>query len=86
MELTLVTLIAIVVGPFVVGWWIGHPLFAALVFLALSLTVALSAVGRGDAGDDPATGVVVSLALSSVSAAVGGHLSAGRRARRRLRR
>ena len=86
MELTLLTLVALVVGPFVVGWWIGHPLFAALVFVALSLTVAFGAVGRGEGGGDPAFGVVLSLALSAVSAAVGGHLGARNRERRQLRR
>ena len=86
MELTLLTLVAVVVGPLVVGWWIDHPLFAALVFVALSLTVAVGAIGRGDTGDDPALGVVVSLALSAVSAAVGGHLRAKNRERRQLRR
>ncbi len=86
MELTLLTLLAVVAGPFAVGWWIGHPLFAGLVFVALSLTVAVGAAGRGDSGDDPAMGVVVSLALSAISAAVGGHLGAKNRARRDLHR
>ena len=30
-ELTLVTLLAVVILPFGIGWWVGHPLFAALV-------------------------------------------------------
>ena len=75
-------LIALVVGPFVIGWWIGHPLFAAAVFIAMSLTVALSAVGRGDTGEDPAMGLALSLAVSSAAAALGGYLRARRRARR----
>ena len=75
-------LIAIVVGPFVIGWWIGHPLFAAAVFVALALTVALGAVTRGDTAGDPSLGLALSLAVSAASAAAGGHL----RARRRLGR
>ena len=82
MHIGLVTLIAIVVGPLVVGWWIGHPLFAAAVFVALSLTVLLGAIGRGDTGGDPAVGLALSLAISAASAALGGHLRARRRARR----
>ena len=82
MELTLVTLIAIVVGPFVVGWWIGHPLFAAAGFVALSLTVLVGAIGRGETGGDPGVGLALSLAVSAASAALGGHLRARRRARR----
>ena len=78
----LVLLIAIVVGPFVVGWWVGNPLFAALVFLALSLTVFLGAIGRGDTGEDPAFGLTLSLALSAASAAAGGYLRQRRRERR----
>ena len=85
-EIGLLMLVAIVIGPFVVGWWIGHPLFAAMVFAALSLTVALGAVGRGEGGGDPAFGVVLSLALSAASAAIGGHLGAKNRQRRQLRR
>ena len=42
--------------------------------------------GRGDSGDDPAMGVVLSLALSALSAAAGGHFGAKNRARRDLRR
>ncbi len=80
MDLALATLIAIVVGPFVIGWWIGHPLFAAAVFAALSLTVALGAASRGDGGDE-ARGLALSLLLSSVSAAGGGWLREKRRTR-----
>jgi hypothetical protein len=73
------------VGPFAIGWWIGNALFAGLVFVALSLTVAVGAVGRGDGGDDPAMGVVLSLALSALSAAAGGHLRERRRDRQEPR-
>ncbi len=82
MELTFTLLLAMVIGPFVIGWWIGHPLFAAFVFVALSLTFALGAIGRSDGGTDPAFGVVLSLALSALSAAAGGHFGARRRAGR----
>jgi hypothetical protein len=85
-ELGLAVVIAIVVGPFIVGWWVGHPLFAALVFAALSLTVFLGAVGRGDTAEDPGMGLALSLAVSAASAAAGGYVGARRRARRRTRR
>lgn len=69
-----------------IGWWIGHPLFAALVFLALALTVFLGAVGRGDTGGDPGMGLAFSLALSAASAGLGGHVRAKRREDRPDRR
>ena len=86
MDLGITLLIAIVVGPFVVGWWVGNPLFAALVFLALSLTVFLGAVGRGDTGEDPAMGLALSLAVSAASAAAGGYVGQRNRRRRATRR
>jgi hypothetical protein len=85
-ELTFTLLVAIVVGPFVVGWWIGNPLFAALVFFAMALTVALGAAGRGSGTEDPALGLALSLIVSAASAAAGGHFGAKRRARRIGRR
>lgn len=78
----LVTLLAVVVLPFGIGWWVGHPVFAAAVFLAMSLTVALGAIGRGDAGSDPSLGLALSLAVSAVSAYGGGLARQRRRARR----
>ena len=84
--MSLALLIALVVGPFVVGWWVGHPLFAALVFVGLSLTVFVGAVGRGDTAGDPGIGLALSLAVSAASAAAGGHFGARRRDRRLPRR
>ena len=86
MEIGFAALIAVVVGPFVIGWWIGHPLFAAAVFVALALTVFLGAVGRGDGAGDPGMGLAFSLAISAASAAVGGHVGAKRRHARTPRR
>jgi hypothetical protein len=83
LDFALVSLLAIVILPFGIGWWIGNPVFAAAVFVAMSLTVALGAVSRGDSGDaDPAFGLALSLAVSAASAAGGGFLRARRRARR----
>ena len=82
MELGLAALVAVVAGPFVVGWWIGHPLFAAAVFGALALTVFLGAIGRGETGGDPGIGLALSLAVSAASAALGGYLRTKRRDRR----
>ena len=72
--------------PFGIGWWIGHPVFAAAVFVAMSLTVGLGALGRGDTAGDPALGLALSLALSAASAAAGGFARAKRRARDTPRR
>lgn len=80
MDFALVTLVAVVVGPFVIGYWIGHPLFAALVFVAMALTIALGASARGDGGDE-ALGLALSLLVSSISAAGGGWLREKRRTR-----
>jgi hypothetical protein len=81
----LTVLLAVVVLPFGLGWWIGHPLFAAAVFVAMSLTVALGAVGRGDTGGDPAFGLALSLAVSAASAAAGGYARGRHRSRREPR-
>jgi hypothetical protein len=81
-EFGLTVLLAVVILPFGIGWWIGHPVFAAAVFVAMSLTVALGAIGRGDTAGEPAMGLALSLAVSAVSAAGGGYLRARRRARR----
>ena len=78
-------LLAVVILPFGIGWWVGHPLFAAAVFLALALTVALGAATRGDEGD-PAFGLALSLAVSSISAAAGGYARERRRDRGRMPR
>jgi hypothetical protein len=80
LDFALVTLIAIVVGPFVIGYWIGHPLFAGAVFVAMAFTVALGAASRSDGGDE-ALGLALSLLLSSASAAGGGWLREKRRTR-----
>ena len=85
MSFTLTVLLAMVILPFGIGWWIGNPLFAAAVFVAMSLTVALSAIGRGDTGGDPAMGLALSLAVSAASAAGGGHLRVKNRERRTRR-
>ena len=83
MELALVTVLAVAILPFGIGWWIGNPVFAAAVFAALALTVALGTISRGDAGADGGAplGLARSLALSAGSAAAGGYVRAKRRAR-----
>jgi hypothetical protein len=84
--IVLLGIVAFGIGPFVVGWWVGNPLFAAAVFVALALTVLLGAIGRGDSPGDPGVGLALSLAFSAASAAAGGHLGARRRARAARRR
>ena len=86
-ELALVTGLAVGILPFGIGWWIGNPVFAAAVFAAMALTVALGSVSRGDSGEGGAAlGLALSLALSAGSAAAGGFVRARRRARRAPRR
>ena len=82
MEIVPVAILAVVVLPFGVGWWIGHPVFGAAVFLAMSLTVLLGSVSRGGTdGSDPGVGLAVSLAVSSASAYAGGLMRERRRKR-----
>ena len=41
MEIAAAIVIATLVGPFLIGWWIGHPAFAAAAWGALGLTVLI---------------------------------------------
>ena len=41
MEIVAAIIIATLIGPFLIGWWIGHPAFAAAAWGALGLTVLL---------------------------------------------
>ena len=41
MEVVAAIVIATLVGPFLIGWWIGHPAFAAAAWGALGLTVLI---------------------------------------------
>jgi hypothetical protein len=41
MEVAAAIIIATLAGPFLIGWWIGHPPFAAAAWGALGLTVLI---------------------------------------------
>jgi hypothetical protein len=41
MEVAAAIVIATLVGPFLIGWWIGNPVFAAAAWGALGLTVLI---------------------------------------------
>ena len=41
MDLVAAILIATLIGPFLSGWWIGNPVFAAAAWGALGLTVLI---------------------------------------------
>ena len=41
MEIAAAIVIATLIGPFLIGWWIGHPAFAAAAWGALGLTVLI---------------------------------------------
>ena len=41
MEIAAAIVIATLIGPFLIGWWIGNPVFAAAAWGALGLTVLI---------------------------------------------
>ena len=41
MEIVAAIVIATLIGPFLIGWWIGNPAFAAAAWGALGLTVLI---------------------------------------------
>jgi len=84
MEIVAAILIATLVGPFLIGWWIGNPVFAAAAWGALALTVLIGQF-RIDDGS-PAGGVVlwivVAGAISAAAAGYGGHVREKQKRRR----
>jgi Zn-dependent protease len=70
--------VAVVVLPFLLGWWIGNRWAAAAAFGALAATVFLRQLQLSDeAGDDQGAlllGIAGSFLLSAASAWLGGTL------------
>ena len=84
MEIVAAIVIATLVGPFLIGWWIGNPVFAAAAWGALGLTVLISQF-RIDDGSPDGLVVLWILAASAISAAAagyGGHVRERQKRRR----
>ena len=82
MELVAAIAIAVFVGPFLIGWWIGNPVFAAGAWAALGLTVLIMQFRTDDGSPDGEVllGILVGYAISAVAAGYGGHIREKRRA------
>ena len=82
MEIAAAVVIATLIGPFLIGWWIGHPAFAAAAFGALGLTVLIAQL-RLDTSEGAAFAwILVSTVLSAAAAGYGGRVRERQRARR----
>lgn len=69
-EIVVTWLVATLVLPFLIGWALGHPGYAAAVFAALGLSTLVLSLQAGEA--QVMQGLGVSFLLSSVPAYVGG--------------
>ena len=77
MELLAASLLAVVLLPFALGWWIGHGVMAALPFVALGATVLIRQAQIGEDGDHARAlllGIVLSTAFSAAAAYAGGRV------------
>ena len=72
MEVAAAIIIATLVGPFLIGWWIGHPAFAAAAWGALGLTVLLAQFRVEDSEPEAFAWIVVSTVVSAGAAYYGG--------------
>ena len=81
MELAAAILLATVVLPFLIGWWIGNPVFAAAAWGALGLTLLIRQVGANEesGGGEALLGIVAGCAISAAAAGYGGHIREKRR-------
>jgi len=84
MELAGAILLATVVLPFLIGWWIGNPVFAAAAWGALGLTLLIRQVTFDDssATGEAVLGIAAGCAVSAAAAGYGGHVREKQRARR----
>ena len=81
MELVAAILLATVALPFLIGWWIGNPVFAAAAWAALGLTLLIqqAAIDNGSPGGEAVLGIVAGCAISAAAAGYGGHIREKRR-------
>ncbi|MEA2386687.1 MAG: hypothetical protein QOJ22_861 [Thermoleophilaceae bacterium] len=84
-EIVSAIIIATLVGPFLIGWWIGNPVFAAAAWGALGLTLLIRQLTAGDGSPEGALvlGIIVGSAISAGAAGYGGHVRERQRARQR---
>ena len=82
MEIVGAIAIAVLIGPFLIGWWIGNPAFAAMAWGALGLTVLIMQFRANDGSPEGEVllGLLVGYAISAAAAGYGGHLREKRRA------
>ena len=81
MELAAAIAIAVFIGPFLIGWWIGNPVFAAAAWGALGLTLLIMQLRIDDGSPEggPLLAMVVGCALSAAAAGYGGYVREKRR-------
>ena len=72
MEIAAAIVIATLVGPFLIGWWIGHPAFAAAAWGALGLTILLMQFRVEDSEPAAFAWIAVSTVISAGAAYYGG--------------
>lgn len=76
-------MLATLVGPFLIGWWIGHPAFAAAAWGALGLTVLFRQLTLEDnPGGFAVLWIIAASAISAAAAAYGAHWRDKQRRRR----
>jgi len=86
MEIVAAIIVATLAGPFLIGWWIGHPAFAAAAWAALGLTVLLAQLRVDDAAPESFVWIALSTVLSAGAAYYGGLRRERRRAAQLERR
>jgi hypothetical protein len=79
MEIVAAVLIATLIGPFLIGWWIGHPAFAAAAWGGLGLTVMIMQLRV----EDPEIGQFIWIGISTVLSATAAYFGGLRRERKR---
>jgi len=82
MEIAAAIIVATLIGPFLIGWWIGNPVFAAAAWGALGLTVLIRQAQLDTSEGLAFLWIVVATAISMAAAWYG----AARRERSRQRR
>jgi hypothetical protein len=85
MEIAAAIVIATLVGPFLIGWWIGNPVFAAAAWGALGLTVLIRQLQVEDAESETFGWIALSTVVSAGAAYYGG-LRRERKRQERLER
>lgn len=81
MDLAAAILLATVVGPFLIGWWIGHPGFAAAAWGALGLTVLIRQLSLDPDEGAALLWIVVASTISAAAAWYGATRREQKRAR-----